>query len=812
MRKKLSLIKHKQHEEFDPVKRNLKQPTLVSWAQQVKSKFLMFGTARNQFFKFFVYMMAFLATSSLYGQSIAEKKESFKRVDNEMDPQTLDQLRHVNELLDEKRFELKQLYDQALQLYHTRANKKAYESILQRVRLIKDEIAETQQMWREEAASFVQNEEYALWHQPETTLQQLVMDYGAPDFIYLVPPEVGGIRVSLNSNLPIPRESWGECLELILSQYGVGIRELNPYLRELYILRNDPSGIKGILDQVEQLDFYPPHARVCYILCPDAADPRGDLLFLQKFSNPSTARIEILGGKIFITSSVETIHELLKLYSFAKSSSSQDYQLVTLSKIDAFEMENILYSAFHDGNICAEGSTLRVIPLHNLTQSLFLTGSKEDVKKALKLIREVESQIEDPLEKTVFWYTTKHSEAEELATVLAQVYDLLVGNEVHLGGHKGEKEKSEKKKEDKLVVPPIHIGPASGKKTSHKTADGQNNFIVDPKTGAIIMVVEQEALPKIKDLLKKLDVPKKMVQIEVLLLEKKVSNSNKCGLNLLRLGSNALQTSSTGLAWGTGGPGAGILEFLISRSKGSGIPAYDLAYQFMLGQDDVQINASPSVTTINQTPATIAIVEEISIDAGADDKKNKIYNRAQYGITLQITPTINMDEGDEKGDFITLDTDITFDTTKKHPSDRPDVTRRHIKNHVRIADGETVILGGLRRKSAEDRKDSIPFLGEIPGIGKLFSHTEMLDSSTEMFVFITPKIIADPIEDAERIRREELRKRPGDVPEFLHELVEAQSREKKRLFEGSLTALFGRGNSSTANLDNRHRTGEYDGR
>ena len=756
----------------------------------------------------FFLLMALLLVVTGQAQTIAEKKESFQRSDNEMDSVTLEQLRSINEELDEKRHTLKRLYDQALQLYHTHADKQRYLPILQKAALIKEEIAETQRMWRLETAAFMPNEEYALWHQPETTLQQLVMDYGAPDFIYLVPPEVGGMRMSLNSSLPIPRESWGECLELILAQYGIGIRELNPYLRELFIVRNDPSGIKAIVDQTEQLDFYSPQARVCYLLSPDGTDPRGDLFFLEKFSNPSTTKVEILGGKIFITASVDTIQELLKLYSFAKSGNrGQDFQLVSLSKIDASEMETILNSAFHDGNISVDGSTLRVIPLNNLSQSLFLTGTKEDVKKAQRLIQDVESQIEDPQEKTVFWYTTKHSEAEELATVLAKVYDLLVGTE-SIKTVNGEK--SEKTKDSHLVVPAINVGPSSDKRTSHKPADGQNNFIVDPKTGAIIMVVEQEALPKIKELLKKLDVPKKMVQIEVLLLEKKVSNSNKFGLNLLRLGSQAGQVASTGLNWGTGG--AGILEFLISRSKGSGIPAYDLAYQFMLGQEDVQINASPSVTTINQTPATIAIVEEISIDKGADKKDNRIYDRAQYGITLQITPTINMDEGDLSESFITLDTDITFDTTKKSTNDRPDVTRRHIKNHVRIADGQTVILGGLRRKNSQDSKDSIPFLGEIPGIGKLFSHTEMVDSSTEMFVFITPKIIADPIEDAEKFRRDELKKRPGDVPEFLHELVEAQSRERKCLFEQSLTALFGRDLNPTATINNRKRTGEYDGR
>src|SRR5262249_4868271 len=156
----------------------------------------------------------------------------------------------------------------------------------------------------------------------------------------------------LNSNLPIPRESWAECLELILSQYGIGVRQLNPYLREIYILRNDPSGIKGIFDSLEQLDFYTPHTRVCFVLAPSMTDPRADVLFLQKFSNPVSTAIEIMGGRIFITGTVEAIQELLKLYTFANAGGKrQEFQLVTLTKIQSKEMETILMSAFHDQRI-----------------------------------------------------------------------------------------------------------------------------------------------------------------------------------------------------------------------------------------------------------------------------------------------------------------------------------------------------------------------------------------------------------------------------------------------------------------------------
>ena len=124
-------------------------------------------------------------------------------------------------------------------------------------------------------------------------------------------------------------------------------------------------------------------------------------------------------------------------------------------------------------------------------------------------------------------------------------------------------------------------------------------------------------------------------------------------------------------------------------------------------------------------------------------------------------------------------------------SHQPNVTRRHVTNQVRIPDGQTVIIGGLRRKNMDDSKESIPYLGEIPGFGKLFSFTTMREDSVELFIFLTPKIIADPSEDFERIKTEEMVRRPGDIPEFMCVLVEAEDAEKNRLFAGTMNALFG---------------------
>ena len=310
-------------------------------------------------------------------------------------------------------------------------------------------------------------------------------------------------------------------------------------------------------------------------------------------------------------------------------------------------------------------------------------------------------------------------------------------------------------------------------------------------------------VPRLKELLKKLDIPKKMVQIECLLFEKRMIRDNDYGLNLLRMGSAASQTHVSSLLWNDPLPiNAGVLQFILSRPKSqSGFPAFDLSYKFLMSQDDVHINAAPSVVAVNQTPAVIAINEEISVLTGVYQVETAggvtlqdAFTRAQYGINITVTPTIHMaDEsklGDGQTNYVTMDTDITFDTFAT-TTDQPDVTRRHITNTVSVPDGQTVIIGGLRRKNSEDSEIYIPFLGEIPYVGKLFSFTTLHEDETDMIIFLTPKIISEPVEDFYRLRREEMNRRPGDLPCFLYKLNQALLCEQRRLFQAYMTMLFG---------------------
>lgn len=817
-------------------------------------------------------------------QTIAEKKAGVMQGGEDLTQEMQKFLLHVNDELKISQTELHRLYSQVNDLFQQNAPPEAYRDLLAQINSVREHIVALENNWREVATQGGQVDAYALWHQPDTTLGQLVEDYGSQEFVYLVSPEVASIRISVNSNLPIPRGSWGEMLEIILNQSGVGFKQLNPFLRQLILLRDNRSNLALVTNKRQDLDLFPPTARVCFVLTPEPAEVRRIWQFLDKFVNANSTLLQMVGRDILIIGQVGEVQDLLKLYDFvAANKGDKEYKVFPVSRVNADEMARILAAIFDQGGgegprlmvdlkdkgppgpaggpmqnprfrppgappmggpsfgpEPAEINGLRIIALSNIARALFLIGTREEIKKAEQIIRQVESQVGEARERVIYWYTAKNSDAEELAEVLQKIYWLMVRTGVGLEMHRGQfgphgphgppgpdmqriqiqpvpsagqianeiiaKERDALPSElyqtsyyqqGNYVVNPAPVEPKRQKLPVYNK--DRDNFIVDPKTGSIAMVLEADILPKIKELIKKLDVPKRMVQIEALLFERRVSKENNFGLNLLRIGDCANNENFTCFDFTP----TGVLEFILSRTKSCSLPAYDLTYRFLMTQEDIQINASPSVVAINQTPATIAIVEEISINTGIYNVETakgvtleRAFTRAQYGITIDITPTIHITDDDMdfigESNYVTLETDITFDTVQPgRDRDRPDVIRRHITNEVRIPDGQTVILGGLRRKNTDDRNEAIPFIGELPGIGKLFSMRELKENETEMFIFLTPTIISDPLDDFERIKCAEMHRRPGDIPEFLCGLVAARELEKNRLMAGSMTMLFG---------------------
>lgn len=738
-----------------------------------------------------------------------------------------------NNSLSELKADLQRQFEKVRALSDGKARDQEYQELLVGIRLTREKIRSLEENWRKSSVhEIAQNDEpYAMWDVGETTLSQLIMEYGASDFLYVIPQELSGMKISLYSGIPLPHESWSEMIEMILVQNGVGAKKLNPFVKQLYILKLDPSAIEAVVAKEADLSLFANHTRLFYVFSPPPEQLKSIQSFFERFSDPKQTLIQAIGSKVAIVAGKDTIEKLLGLYHAVwEQNQGKVVRIVSMTKLLHQEAEKILKAVFADTGAknrptyyptSADELVTMVLP-----QGLVLIGENETVERAQKILNDMESQLEDPGEKVIYWYTCKHSNPEDVAEVLSQVYDSLMSS----GFEKkpdvptqpvatpapppapGIPGATAGTPENPNALPYMNPGPgfnpvmpATAPFVQPATYDKEQkiqfgNFIVDQKTTSILMVVRREDLPKIKTLLKKLDVPKQMVQLDVLLVEKKFKDNREIGFSLLQLGTNSSGKKETAINYAGAGGGfqSGLFSFIFSRPSSNKFPAADMKFNFLLAQEDVRIKANPSVLAINQTEAQIAIVEEISINNGAFPFNSPTgtviqdsYTRAQYGITINLTPTIH--QPDEEGGigFVSLDTDLEFDSTNIISADsRPPVTRRNVKNQVRVADGETIILGGLRQQIEEDRREKIPFLGDLPGIGKLFGSARSRDVSTEMFIFITPRIVKDPVETLRQIRQEEYQKRAGDIPSFLACIDEAKEYQRKRLFQQSLKLLF----------------------
>lgn len=758
----------------------------------------------------------------LSAESISEKKATLaqKNVSRDTD------VAFLNDRLATLKKGLEEAYAKAGALAREEGSEEAFRTVLNEVNRLKKEKLQLEESWRETAVQegFQDGEPYSLWDQEEIPLSQLVMEYGSPDYLYVIPPEFAAMKLHLYSNIPIPRQSWTDLLEVMLQHNGFGMKKLNTYARQLYLLKLDLGAVQTIAYRPEQVAVIPEGTRICYLMIPPVEQVRTIFQFFEKFSDNKQTFVHQLGNKIAIVAMKGEVEKLIDFYDKVWGShGGKVTRVVHVTKIHLKEMEKILTTFFSEALEKArapfakaeqEGLGIFALPHSN---SLVFIGSKESVDRAEKIVKETEDQLEDPSEMTIYLYTCRHSDPTDLSQVLEKVYSSLIyagqegvprESEVNyqsaIQGAKAPPEGFPPTQPLVITPPPLHPGIATKVDVEHNVP---GHFIPDPKTGTVLMTVRRDTLGKIKELLKKLDVPKKMVQIEVLLFERKINSQNNFGLNLLRLGR-----PTNGVTYTPEAPphinlhhkkneiGKGVLQFFFHGSHAKYFPHFDVAYNFLLTQDDIQLNAAPSVITVNQTPATIAIMEELSINNGAAPVNatdgtivfEKSFSRAQYGINIILNPTIHMPDeaGEEKG-AVTLKTNISFDTTKPDPvHNRPDVDRRHLENEVRVIDGETVILGGLRRKARVDHEEKVPFFGDIPLIGRFFGTTHLRDHETELFFFITPKIVYDPKDEIGRIRTEELKKRPGDIPEFLVRVEEARDKAARRLFKHSLKTFF----------------------
>ncbi|MCJ8299407.1 MAG: hypothetical protein MJK13_10810, partial [Pseudomonadales bacterium] len=156
---------------------------------------------------------------------------------------------------------------------------------------------------------------------------------------------------------------------------------------------------------------------------------------------------------------------------------------------------------------------------------------------------------------------------------------------------------------------------------------------------------------------------------------------------------------------------------------------------------DSNVLSTPSLVTLDNEEAFIQVGQEVPIITGSTASSSnsnpfRTIVRKDIGIKLKVTPQIN--EGDAIQ--LTIEQEISSISQDARASDII-TNKRIIKTTVLIDDGGTITLGGLINDDIVDTTSKVPFLGDIPLLGKLFSSTVSTRKKRTLMIFIRPTII-----------------------------------------------------------------------
>jgi len=293
---------------------------------------------------------------------------------------------------------------------------------------------------------------------------------------------------------------------------------------------------------------------------------------------------------------------------------------------------------------------------------------------------------------------------------------------------------------------------------------------IDDRTNTLLVYDTAERLADVRRLVAALDIPVRQVLIETRIVVANDDFSRDLGVRLGvsyvrdRGQDGLISITGSGQAADTtvGANAAGLPQPLLSPNLldryNVNLPISEPAGQIglaILGQDtlvDLELSAaqaegrgeivsSPRVITANQKEAVIEQGVEIPFQEAASSGATATQFKKAV-LSLTVTPQITPD------DRIIMDLEVTQDTVGEFvPSATgglvPSIDTRKIITQVLVNDGETVVLGGIFETERRDAEDKVPFLGDIPGLGRLFKRNNSISNKRELLIFVTPKILRE---------------------------------------------------------------------
>jgi general secretion pathway protein D len=292
-------------------------------------------------------------------------------------------------------------------------------------------------------------------------------------------------------------------------------------------------------------------------------------------------------------------------------------------------------------------------------------------------------------------------------------------------------------------VPPAGAGqpaPAPSAPPGAKTAalSGVVTIVPDERTNSLLIRASQTDFEVLRQAVEQLDIRPLQVLIEVMIVEARHERSFSLGADLVLPPQSADKGNGTVAATSAGGG----LGDLVIHLMNLGHAEIDATLRAAATKGDVQIISRPVLLASNNTEARLLVGSQVpfvqvSRSLPTDTPtRDQVVQYQDVGTKLTIKPTINQDG------YVSLviQQEVNAATTEVL-FDAPVISTREAATQVLVKDGQTIVLGGLRDRQRNANQAGIPVLSRLPIIGGLFGSADRSTSETELYLFLTPRIL-----------------------------------------------------------------------
>ncbi|MGY5391763.1 type II secretion system secretin GspD [Acinetobacter sp. NigerLNRRAM0016] len=507
---------------------------------------------------------------------------------------------------------------------------------------------------------------------------------------------------------------------------------------------------------------------------------------------PQFANLSAVPGAnaLIVSDRASNIYQLETIIRNLDGTDQHDIEAITLQSSQAEEMIGLLDSMTATGAAKdLKGARVRVIA-DNRTNRILIKGDTATRKRLRQLIEMLDVPAADRLGGLKV-FRLKYASAKNLAEILQ---GLVTGQAVSGSDSKGSSASnsnssmlgnsnnstsSSSSSSSSISTPSINLGGGSSSSNQNNITSFNANgisIIADSSQNALVVKADPQLMREIESAIQQLDIRRQQVLIEAAIIEVEGTDADQLGVqwalgdissgvglisfdnvgsSLASLAAGYLTGGASGLGQALTGAGSSLVLGDYKESSDGSRQLYGALIQALKENTKSNLLSTPSIVTMDNEEAYIVVGENVPFVTGSVSTSNGTVNpyttieRKDVGVTLKVIPHIG-----ENG-TVRLEVEQEVSGVKSSKGQASDLvtSKRAIKTAILAEHGQTVVLGGLISDNSVYSRQSVPGLGAIPGVGRLFRSDSKSNQKRNLLVFIHPTIVGSG-EDVRRLSQQ----------------------------------------------------------